>query len=467
MGRRRSTDSGDSVQTAFKRGDYARVLHASTPQLHAPGAPLSLWQLHGRALEKLNQLSQARAHYRLALQRFGEDAAVLVQLGHVHGRLGERELALNCFARAQALNPELLDSYRGQLAFKPIAVDSEAAAIILRRALDPDAPLRSRARALFLLAQIHAEDGRISSAFEYCRAGNTLLAGEQSSAACEYSIATLRETFHPDLFTALPPPGGAPCPLVIIAGLPRSGKSLVETLLASHPAVHAGGELAVVRQFASTMGRREPLAQLGHRLRSARESSSLARRVARIRSNTPGSPPLICDTSPANLRGLGYLGLAHPDVPVILCQREAQELGLALYFKNFRRGHYYSLRLDSCGRAIARAEALIEHWVAALPNPVMRVSYEDMVRAPTALRGRLLAFLSLEDVQTDSAKPGPKQSDILPWRLFPARSLDGLAAIGDSLLGFSTPYATQLRPLMQAYRAERFRLLPAPGASRH
>lgn len=456
MGKRRQPDPYASLEAALRHGDYTQALRASTPLLHTEGADSRLWHLHGRALEKLNQLQQALAHYQLALQRFGEDAPLLVSLGNVHSRLGQREPALRCFERAQRLDPDLLDSYRGQLAFKPIAADSPIAARVLRRALDVQAAPRARARALFLLAQIHAEEGRTSSAFEYCRAGNGLLAAGQSREACEYSIGTLRSTFSAATFAALPPEDGKPCPLVVIAGLPRSGKSLVETLLASQPGFHAAGELALVRQFASSVDRREPIVRLGQQLRRRTELSSIAKRVARVRATLQPSPGLVSDTSPANLRGLGYLGLVHPEVPVVLCRREAQELGLALYFKNFKRGHFYSLRLDSCGRAIARAEALMDHWAQTLPNPLLQVRYEELVTDPQAVRGQLLQLLGLNGT-VQSIEAPPKQ-DASRWRLFPSRSLDGLEQIRDDLLGFSAPYAKHLAPMRNAYNAERARL---------
>jgi hypothetical protein len=83
----------------------------------------------------------------------------------------------------------------------------------------------------------------------------------------------------------------------------------------------------------------------------------------------------LTDTSPANLEYLGYLALLHPEVPVLFCRCNALDLGVSLYFRNFRRGQGFSYDLEATGRTIALADKLIDHWLSVLPNPVWEVAY--------------------------------------------------------------------------------------------
>jgi len=83
----------------------------------------------------------------------------------------------------------------------------------------------------------------------------------------------------------------------------------------------------------------------------------------------------LTDTSPANLEYLGYLALLHPEVPVLFCRCNALDLGVSLYFRNFRRGQGFSYDLEATGRTIALADKLIDHSLSVLPNPVWEVAY--------------------------------------------------------------------------------------------
>ncbi len=240
---------------------------------------------------------------------------------------------------------------------------------------------------------------------------------------------------------------------MVVAGLPRSGKSLVESLLSRHPALQAGGELALVRKSATGQdlqglrqpGNREPARQLARQLVRSCEDALGPSAAANSR---------IVDTSPANLPRLGLLGMLQPEVPIILCRRDPAELGIALFFKHFRTGHGYSYNLAATGRALARADALMSYWAEHLPNPVKIVEYESLARDPVDTAASLHRFLGVDPTEVPADSPPPATSG----RLFPSRSDDPRAPISDALLGFAQRFAGQLRPMMASRDAEQRRL---------
>jgi len=425
------------------------------------------WLYRGKALEGLLRLEEAADCYGEGLARWPGAAALHLALGQLALRRGDRRTALAALERTRALNPDSLDCYAALLHLVPLAHDGPEAARILARALDQRRGDAARARALFLLGQLQVEAGLDRTGFVYYAAGNRLTVDAIEKRKRDYHVPERLLRMDRGTFAAaarsLPP-----CPAVVVSGLPRSGKSLVETLLAEHPAVTAGGEFAGLRRAVADEPAGDLPARLGAAAAGGRSPFIDAYRQHPLGAGffdaggQPGSDAgrrWLVDSSPANLLRLGYFGLLHPDTPVVLCRRRAEDLGLALYFKKFRSGHGYSYDLAAAGRAIARAEQLIAHWQAVLPNPVLVVDYEELVTEPAAMQARLFAHLGLRPPPAPPARAGRAGEECAEagsgWRLFPSKSPGAGSAPEPSLLGFAERFAEELKPLVAAYEAER------------
>ena len=431
--------------------DFPALLRATETQDDGGAAP-ERWLYRGKALEGLLRLEAAADCYGEGLERWPDTASLHLARGQLALRLGDRRGALTALERARALNPDSLDCYTALLHLVPLAPDGPEAARILARALDHRRGAASRARALFLLGQLQVEAGRDRTGFVYYAAGNRLSLDTIEARKREYRIPErllrmTRETF------AKAAPSMRPCNALVVTGLPRSGKSLVESLLAEHPAVTAGGEFAGLRRAVADGAPDDLPARLQAAAASGRSPFAEAYRAHPLGADpgAAGSRWLV-DSSPANLPRLGYFGLLHPEVPVVLCRRRAADLGLALYFKKFRSGHGYSYDLAAAGRAIARAERLLAHWQAVLPNPVLVVDYETLVTEPARLRSRLFAHLGLAPPPQTATPAGASAGD---WRLFPSKSPGAGSTLAPSLLGFAERFEEELEPLVAAYEAER------------
>ncbi|MEZ5554955.1 sulfotransferase [Haliea sp.] len=435
------------IREQVQSKDFARSLRESAMLLEQNSNIAELWSLQGQSLQGLGRLAEAEACYRTGLELCSGAPRLLVQLGHLLSRQNRGEEACDCFAQAMAADATLTDAYRGLLNFRAIPLDSPEVATLLKLALDTERSHAARARALFLLGQIYTESGLDNPGFAFYEQANRFAAADLKGTR-EYQVSPSAAGMDRPFFSRYPRRQAAPhCPLLVVAGLPRSGKSLVETLLAQHPGVVAGGELALVRKLAASLPAEGNLHTQAKRLVAQAESPLLQL-----------CPPLegagaryLTDTSPANLSRLGWLGLLHPEVPVVLCRRAPLDLGLALFFKNFRSGHRYSYQLATIGRAMALAEKLIDHWQAALPNPLLQVQYETLVREPDVVRKALTTLLALDDTgRAEQQAPGTART----WRIFPSRSLDSVGEISPALVGFAHRFRHQLAPMMQAYTDE-------------
>ncbi|MDO8861285.1 sulfotransferase [Haliea sp. E1-2-M8] len=435
-----------AIRASLQRKVFDRALRASEQQLALSPDDAELWALKGQALQGLGRWTDAEACFLRGLEFSPGNARLLVLQGHLYTRLGRGEDAVSCYTRALARDPGLTDAYRGLLNFRAIPADGPEVAELLALALNERRTDNARARALFLLGQIFVDAGMDHPGFAFFRQANALVASTIERGKREYQVTAGASAMTAEFFRhhARSIPAAPACPAIIVAGLPRSGKSLVENLLSAHPLVSAGGELALVRKLVGDLDQRPGLEALAARL-SAETASPLGRHCPPLAA---GARYLV-DTSPANLGRLGYLALLHPEVPIIFCRREVLDHGLALYFKNFRSGHRYSYQLGTTGRAIALAEKLICHWRQALPNPMFEVHYEELVRDPQGTQQALYAGLGLPP-PPPLERPGTGAE----WRVFPSRSIDSMGSISAELVGFADRFRSQLEPLAKAYAAE-------------
>lgn len=457
MSRKHSDDDAaiEAIRASLQRKDYAGALGASEQQLTRNPGAAELWALKGQALQGLGQWADAEACFRQGLETSPGNARLLVLQGHLHTRLGRGPEAVSSYTAALSRDPSLTDAYRGLLNFRAIAADGPEVAELLSLALEERRADSARARALFLLGQIFVDAGMDYPGFAFFRQANALVANTIDRGKREYQVTAGAAAMTAEFFRrhARSEAAVPDCPALIVAGLPRSGKSLVENLLAAHPGVSAGGELALVRKFVGGLNQRQGLETLAARL--ATETVSPLSRHCPLPA---AGVRYIVDTSPANLSRLGYLALLHPEVPIIFCRREPLDLGLAMYFKNFRSGHRYSYQLATVGRAIALAEKLIAHWRQALPNPMLEVRYEELVQDPQGTQRALFSGLGLAPVS-----PCEQPETDAEWRVFPSRSIDLVGSISPELVGFANRFRSQLEPLAKAYSEEAAR----PGFSAH
>ena len=178
---------------------------------------------------------------------------------------------------------------------------------------------------------------------------------------------------------------------VFIAGMVRSGTTLIEQILSSHPAVVAGGELSFWHNRVSewrilTIGPLEALMLA----KAAEDYRALLRKI--------GPEALrVTDKAPANLELLGLIALAFPDARIIHCRRRPIDTCLSIYFTNFLERHDYAWNRSDLVFFYRQYERLMDHWRRVLPSDrFTEVEYEALIANPEAETRRLIAFCGLD-----------------------------------------------------------------------
>lgn len=432
------------AEEALDKGRFADAL-ALAEGMFAEGADRpAVWRAKCKALDGLGRMGEALACAQAAVDRHPFSAMLLVGLGKLELELGHDPAALAAFEGALGIDPLQLEAWKGLLALRPVDPHEEGLERVAASIHESGRSARLRAKAAFVLGQIHSEAGLHDSGFGYYAQANGIVAADTDPAALEYRYPPA--TFAFDRSVIDRHRSGVihgDCPAILITGLPRSGKSLAERLVAG-PAVRAGDELAVLVRYARTLDWSQGADAVAARLASAPSA------LAGLYAAELGTAKRVTDTAPTNLFRLGLLGLKHPDVPIILCRRDPLDLGASMFFKQFRTGNLFTTALPALGRAMARAERLMEHWVRTLPNPVVELDYEKTVSDPKGTVRRLSEV-------TDLDLTPPRAAGTPPLRLSPGRSL-GREGISAGLVGFATPYARHFAPMTEAYHAERARL---------
>lgn len=283
----------------------------------------------------------------------------------------------------------------------------EQALTLLARALQaPNLPPGPAGRGLLHFAASTLLDrmGRYDDAFEQARLGNESARAAapraHDPAAHSQRVSRLIEYFSPRRLRSLPRATHGSRRPVFIVGVPRSGTSLVEQILASHPQVHGGGELPTLSTLTRTAAHAE-WAEEGETYPDCLDSLSprgadrLAGEYLSVIDGLGADATHVTDKMPANYLNLEAVELLLPGSRVIHCVRDPLDTCLSCYLSNFADGNEFSLDLAHLGAYYRDYRRLMDHWRRALTVPVLDVRYEDLVLDTGPQVRRLLDFLDL------------------------------------------------------------------------
>lgn len=186
--------------------------------------------------------------------------------------------------------------------------------------------------------------------------------------------------------------------VIFICGMPRSGTTLVESILAAHPSVMAGGEMRWVHDRLRTSIGMTGMIDTGQWLREASDDAlrGLAQDWAETIKEAACGKPRVTDKMPGNYHLAGLLHVCFPKSPIVYVERDARDNGLSCFTTAFHEGHGFSHALETVGHYYSLHRQLMAHWQRVLGNDrIIRVEYEALVNAPEAETRRLLEALNL------------------------------------------------------------------------
>ena len=240
--------------------------------------------------------------------------------------------------------------------------------------------------------RLYDKCGNYERAFECYREGNDLKRAHYEPATVERDVTARLEVFR-DGISQFPSSANESELPVFIIGMPRSGTSLVEQMLASHPEIHGAGELLEIGRVTKTFpdlsgqGRRWP------RILEAADAATMTqiadRHLEMLRGLNPDAAR-ITDKMPYNFYEVPLIRLLFPRARIIHCVRNAVDTCLSCYFQNFPASNGWPFDLKLIGFFYNQYRRIMRHWQETLGLPIMDVNYEELARDPEpSVRGML------------------------------------------------------------------------------
>lgn len=259
------------------------------------------------------------------------------------------------------------------------------------------APAAERTVIWNLLARLHDKSAQPARAFAAAAHGK-MLEGERSDPAQEMALAlALEQTFTRSRLSRAPYGIEDESRPVFIVGMPRSGTSLLEQMLAGHPDVHAAGELDELGYMTHELSPGDPL-RWPERA-AALDATSLrllAQRYVHLWPAEIGHARRVTDKMPHNFVRLGLVHLLFPQARVIHIERDPRDVAVSIFLHHFDGHHPYANDIEDIAHHLLFHRRCMAHWRVALPPGVMlEVRYEDLVADPQAHARRIAEFLGL------------------------------------------------------------------------
>jgi tetratricopeptide (TPR) repeat protein len=349
----------------------------------------------GDALSVLGRLDEARAAFEGLLAIDPRHAGAHFGLGNIAMQLADAAAARTCFERAVEIAPKE-PKYLRALAETARFETGDGRLAVLEDLVGDASSLTDGGivELHFALAKAYDDLARYDDAFAQLKAGNSLqrrrIAYDEASVAAFFRDIAL--AFPSALLRARAGAGDRSDLPVFVVGMPRSGSTLVEQVLASHPGVFGAGELLLLNDLVAELpGYPTSIAALPN---SALRTLG-TNYVARTRPLAPGARRIV-DKLPGNFRHLGLIHLALPNAKIIHVRRDPVDTCFSCYSKLFLGGLNFACDLGELGRYYRLCDGLMAHWRSVLPaHALLEVQYETLVDDFEPEVRRIVAFCGL------------------------------------------------------------------------
>jgi tetratricopeptide (TPR) repeat protein len=396
------------VRVLIDRQKYPRAREEIDTLLKLEPGHAYYLSLYAAAYVGLGEHEPAIALYRQLLAATPESADLHVSLGHALKTVGRQKEATESYQMAAAARPSFGDAWWSLANLKAYRFSENEIAHMRAEEAAPATHHVDRYHLCFALGKAFEDRTEFAESWKFYERGNALKRSE-SRYDPEITEANTRQQMevYTEEFFAARVGAGVPDPdPIFVVGLPRSGSTLIEQILASHSQVEGTQELSEIQRIVIGMGRKqsgltarggnteEPLTDVRgsvdydfHRLGERYMTDTRAYRKQK---------PFFIDKMPNNFRHIGLIHLMMPNAKIIDVRREP----IACCFSNlkqlFARGQEFTYSIGDIARYYRTYLELMRHWDAVLPGRILRVWYEDVVEDLDGGVRRLLESCGLE-----------------------------------------------------------------------
>lgn len=363
----------------------------------------------GDFLAILGKSADALDVYDLALRLESNYPPALAGRGHMLRILGRREKAIGAYETCIAASPEFGDAWWSLASLKDYHFSTEQVDELRARLDSATLDKNSEISIRFALARACEDDNDFESAWQNYVLGNSLKRAKVNydPVKTELSHDSIIEFFDRKLLESKSSlTSNEPAPIFIL-GLPRSGSTLLEQILASHSQVEGTGELPYIVMMSEALGgpqfdgKKYPQALADM---TADQLVSIGKSyVYHSKANRVHDLPRFTDKMPANFAHVGLIHLALPNAKIIDARRDPLDSCVANFRQLFAQGKNQSYDINEFAEYFLEYVRVMTHWDEVLPGRVLKVQYEDVVEDIEGQTRRMLEYceLSWEDACLD------------------------------------------------------------------
>ena len=324
-----------------------------------------------------------------------ESPVALSTLGSMFILKGDTEKAKDHFEKALRSDPTSVEALVG---LSSLEKDPARAALIAERIKDmlkPTLALSQRIKLYYTLGNYYDKIHCPPEAFSYYQKANELKKSQTvpyNAEAYSEQVTKTIALYNKETLAVLSPSASQTARPVFIVGMMRSGTSLCEQILASHPECFGAGEL----EFWNDIFKREPRIVLDE-LPGDADISAISDSFLKFMDDRAGTAERFVDKTPFNLMYIGLIHKVFPKAKILYMRRDPIDTCLSCYFNDFTNGASFAMDLQSLVHFYQEHLRLAEHWKAVLPaDAFMEVPYEGLVQDQEHWSRRILQFIGLE-----------------------------------------------------------------------
>lgn len=409
----------------------------------------ALWVDLALALRDLNHPENAREAMRKAIELDARAKDYWIRLGEIQLSLNEQQDAAGSFRRALDLDPQSVPAFRGLVQVEALPPEDATLLRFVNLAASGQMLPIQRAHLHFTLAQVFRRAGLNDRFIEHLFAAN---AAQRS--ACDGDAMNqyrdmfdrIEAVFTPENLIRLPRAEPISPTPVFILGMPRSGTTLVERLLAAHPQVTAGGEIDYMRRVLRRSVERQTRQAFPAGIEAFQPAAiqALAQSFGRRLQIIGRGAALVTDKTPGNYHLLGMLRALFPAGPIVHVERDPMDTCFSILQYPFDERSPHTCDIELLAYSYARYRRLMKRWQESLGGEYLSVRYEALVSAPLDHTPRLFEHCGLQ-WRDEYLAPSAAAS---PVRTFSAMQVR--EPIYRSSIGAWRPFEKELEPLRAA-----------------
>lgn len=449
----------DLVRVLIDAQKYSKALETVNGLLQLEPGNREYLSMYAASCAGLGHHEKAISVYRRMLVLWPGSWDLHMALGHSLKTVGQQNEAIESYLAAAAARPGFGDAYWSLANLKTYRFSQDDVAYMRAREAAPGTQQVDRYHLCFALGKACEDRNEYEKSWEFYQRGNALKRAE-SCYDPEIIDAHAHEQMNvctTQFFRAHAGVGAQDPDPIFIVGLPRSGSTLIEQILASHSQVEGTQELADIPQLASELdGDHSDRSNPGypHVLRELAPAAfrSLGNRYMTDTRAYRGDRPFFIDKMPNNFRHVGLLHLILPNARIIDVRREPMACCFSNLKQLFAKGQEFSYSIEDIAHYYRTYLEFMRHWDEVLPGKVLRVSYEDVVDDLDANVRRILNYChlgfepgciefyrtrrSVRTVSSEQVRQPIYREGLLQWRNY-EDWLDPLKdALGDALIRY-------------------------------